>query len=343
MSSASPHLTGPSDDPGFAGFIRILGRGPSRSRSLTLEEAERAMAMVCADAVEPLQLGAWLVLMRYRGESPAELAGMVRALRATVIRPAEPPAPDLDWPTYAAGRTRGLPWFVLSALLLADHGIRVFMHGSSSDQKPHSSAERTLATLGITAAESVEHAAQRLRHENFAYMPLRLVCPRLQTLIELRQILGLRTAANTLARLLNPFLAPGLIQGVFHPPYRDLQHEAASLLDQPALAVFKGGGGEAERPASKICEVLCLDHGQSRRDSWPPLLAATPPDDDALNPDLPRALWRDEVRNDHATALVTGSAAIALHLLGKAESPADADALARQWWDQRDRHRFPAG
>ena len=38
-------------------------------------------------------------------------------------------AVDLDWSSYA-GKRKHLPWFILSALLLAENGIRVFMHGS---------------------------------------------------------------------------------------------------------------------------------------------------------------------------------------------------------------------
>ena len=40
----------------FARFIQILGRGKTLSRSLTIEEAEEAMAMILAGDVLPEQL-----------------------------------------------------------------------------------------------------------------------------------------------------------------------------------------------------------------------------------------------------------------------------------------------
>ena len=52
----------------FARFINILGRGKSLTRSLTVEEAEEAMAMILAGEVLPEQLGAFLMLLRVKEE-----------------------------------------------------------------------------------------------------------------------------------------------------------------------------------------------------------------------------------------------------------------------------------
>jgi anthranilate phosphoribosyltransferase len=102
----------------FARFINILGRGKTLTRSLTIEEAEEAMAMILADETLPEQLGAFLMLLRVKEESPAEIAGFVHAARAAITKPAGAPRIDLDWSSYA-GKGRQLPWFILSAQILA--------------------------------------------------------------------------------------------------------------------------------------------------------------------------------------------------------------------------------
>lgn len=328
--------------PAFAEYIRTLGRGPSRSRSLTLEEADAAMTMIHSGMAQPIQVGALLVLLRYRGETAPELAGMARSLRATVPARSAGAGPDLDWPSYAAGRSRGLPWFALSALLLAANGVRVFMHSHNSHQSHPVALDRALAAFGIAPSLAIDDAAGRLERDHLAHMPLSAVCPRLLELLELRTLLGVRSAANTIARMLNPLGAAHLIQGVFHPPYRDLQREAARLLGQPRLAVFKGGGGEAERPANKTVEVFTLDHDQIATDAWPAPLGedARRGGDEVLETAPMLALWRGGHADAHATALVTGSAAIALRLLGRAASVAEADEMAVEWWERRERGRF---
>ncbi|HEY8289383.1 MAG TPA: glycosyl transferase, partial [Acetobacteraceae bacterium] len=116
----------------FARFITILGRGPGRSRALTREEAGEAFAMVLSGQADPHQVGAFLMLLRFRGEDAGELAGMVEAARAAFGLEGRDPAAALDWPSYGAGRTRGAPWFLLAALALARAGFAVFMHGSNA-------------------------------------------------------------------------------------------------------------------------------------------------------------------------------------------------------------------
>ena len=113
----------------FAQYVRILGKGRHGSRALSPQEAYEAFRMIMADKVEPEQLGAFLMLMRVKEESPDEVAAAVRAVRETLDLPSSLPAVDLDWSSYA-GKKRQLPWYLLAALLLAENGVRIFMHGA---------------------------------------------------------------------------------------------------------------------------------------------------------------------------------------------------------------------
>src|SRR5215469_5234955 len=99
-SSTLPEMAAPADEHPFAAFVRTLGRGPGRSRALTRDEARDALAMILAGKAEPHQIGAFLMLLRYRGEDPEEVAGLVEAARAAILeRAAEKVAIDLDWPS----------------------------------------------------------------------------------------------------------------------------------------------------------------------------------------------------------------------------------------------------
>src|SRR5471032_307394 len=115
----------------FAKFVATLGRGPGRSRALTREEANTAFGMVLRGEADPHQVGAFLMLLRFRGEDAEEITGMVQAARTHAGLGRSDMGVDLDWPSYGAGRTRGAPWFLLSALALAQAGATVLMHGSN--------------------------------------------------------------------------------------------------------------------------------------------------------------------------------------------------------------------
>jgi anthranilate phosphoribosyltransferase len=315
----------------FAQYVRILARGPGRSRALTFDEARAAMRMIMAGAAEPIQLGAMLMLMRYRQESAEELAGFVAALREGM--PTPPSAPDLDWPSYAAGRTRGAPWFLLSALLLAENGVRVLMHGPAT-----SAVARGLDDLGLAASADMSAAAASLARTNFAFLPLGAIAPAAQDLLGLRPLLGLRSPANSVARLLNPMGAPAVIQGVFHPAYRDLQRGAATLLGEQRLAVFKGGGGEAERNPDKSCRVFALDGDTAFDEDWPALAGASAAAQEP-EPTL-AAVWSGASDDAAVTRTIIATAAIALRLTRRADDLAAADDRARAMWATRARARF---
>ena len=172
-----------SEEHPFAQYVRILGRGKSAQRPLTEEEAETAMAMVLDGQVLPEQLGAFLMLLRLKEETPEEIAGFVRAARHGFQLPDQPPRVDLDWSSYA-GKRRQLPWFVLAALALADSGVTVFMHGAEGHTPGRIYTRETFEALGLPVASSLAEAARGMAAAGIAYLPLEHLSPRLHELIQ---------------------------------------------------------------------------------------------------------------------------------------------------------------
>lgn len=315
----------------LAPYIHAMGRGPSRARSLTRDEAQEAMTEILSGRAAPEAVGALLMLMRYRGETAAEVAGFADALRASLpvvsgLRPA------LDWPSYAAGRSRGLPWFLLSARLVASAGFPVLIHGWNSHQSAVASVRCALAAVGISQAKNLHQAGEMVDQRGLVYLPLEILSPAAMDLLRLRDVLGLRSAINTVLRVHNPADAGASVQGVFHPPYRELQADACALLGQQNMTVLKGGGGEFECHPSKDVALFGLRNGIS----WTG--AATPRTEDVRRlsdadpdpADLVR-LWRGEIDDPFATAIVVGTAALALGTLGCADPQILAEAL---WMDR---------
>ena len=318
----------------LAPFVQILGRGQGRARSMTRDEAEAAMTAMLTEEAAPEAVGAILMLMRMKGETAAEIAGFAAAARASLgawrgTRPA------LDWPSYAAGRTRGLPWFLLSARLVADAGVPVLLHGWNSHQGDAASLRAALPGIGLRPAECPAEAASQLRSDGIAYLPLEALSPGLMRLIRLRDTLGLRSCINTVCRMLNPASAPAAVQGVFHPPYRELQADAAALLGLDRLSVLKGGGGEFEHHPGKEIALFGLRGGRRWTGAAPPLvdghrrLADAPSDPRALG-----AIWRGEFSDAFAEAIVLSTATLALDAAG-CETP---HRTARTLWAKRARY-----
>ena len=324
----------------FAPYVRILGRGKTLTRSLTMEEAEDAMAMILRGEVLPEQLGAFLMLLRVKEESPEEIAGFVHAARRLFELPSPLPKVDLDWSSYA-GKRRQLPWFLLAALLLAQNGTRIFMHGAEGHTPGRLYTRETLEALGLPIAATLAESAAHIEARNFAYLPLAQLSPKLHEVIELRPIMGLRSPVHTIARMLNPFGAPVMLQGIFHPNYMDIHQQAAILLGQKHMCVFRGEGGEIERRPSKLTEVRTVVDGVAGSEDWPPLLSdAVQPTDQEMDIARLKAVWTGAAEDTYAEAAITGTLAIALKTLGKAADHAAAQQQAETLWQARDRARL---
>jgi anthranilate phosphoribosyltransferase len=318
----------------FAPYIRILA-GPQLSRTLTETEAFEAFGMVMAGAVETVQLGAFLCLVREAAETPEEVIGFVRAARRTLTLPAGPPKVDVDWPAYA-GKKQRPPWFLLAALLLAQNGVRVFMHGDDDHTEGRLFAGVCLEALGVPVARSIDEAVRRLEEHNFAYLPLERLSPRLHELIALKSVIGLRTPVHTIVRNLNPLGARCPVVGVAHPPYRTLHQTAGVMLGERFMAVFKGDGGEAERRPEKPCEVAMIDNGAPRSETWPPQIAEAPPSrDQPSTPDRLADLWHGATADPLGEAAVVGTAAVVLKSLRLVDDQDRALDTAARFWAQR--------
>lgn len=327
----------------FAQYVRILGKGKTSSRSLTLEEARDAMAMIVAGEVEPVQLGAFLMLLRVKEESPDELAGFVMAARAGLQAARDQALAqagqnaiqvDLDWSSYA-GKRKHYPWFLLAVKVLAAQGVRVFMHGASGHTVNRLYTEAVLPQLGLPVCQQWTDVNTALAATNFAYLSLDTVCPPLGEIIQLRNVLGLRSPVHTLSRLLNPLDAPYVMQAIFHPAYRESHQHAAERLGYRNSCVIKGEGGEIERNPDGLCLAKQIVDGVLTEEEWPALFPLRHAAEEAFDLEHFLAVWRGEAEHEYGEMAVIGTLALALRVLQRADSQAGALDLAKRYWQQR--------
>jgi anthranilate phosphoribosyltransferase len=321
-------LITPPEHP-FAEFVRILGKGKRGVRSLSREEAREAMGMLLDGKVEDTQLGAFLMLLRHKEESAEELAGFTEAVRARLAAPAI--AVDIDWPSYA-GKKRHLPWYLLAAKCLADNGLRVLLHGGGAHTAGRLFSEQVLDLLKIPVCHDWQAVAQSLDEQGLAFIPLGAWMPRLQRMIDLRNVLGLRSPIHSLARILNPLGARCGLQSIFHPGYQAVHREASQLLGDTAI-VIKGEGGEIEVNPDGICHLYGTADGENWDEDWPPLSPQRQVKPERLDPAHLTAFWRGEVEDNYGMQAVLSTLALALRGLGLPRE--EAFAQARRYWDSR--------
>ena len=118
---------------GISQYIKEIGRGKDGARSLNREQAADLFGQVLDGTVTDLEVGAFCIGMRIKGETPAEMAGFLDATYARMQRVHVSGArPAVVLPSYNGARK--LPVLTpLLGLLLAREGLPVLMHGAATE------------------------------------------------------------------------------------------------------------------------------------------------------------------------------------------------------------------
>jgi anthranilate phosphoribosyltransferase len=316
----------------FAQYVRIVGKGKNGARSLTYEEAYNAFSMILKNEVMDVQLGAFLMLLRVKEESVDELAGFVQATRDQLNF--EPMQIDLDWSSYA-GKRKHYPWFLLAALTLAKNGYKVVMHGASGHTMNRVYTEQVLQYLGYPVCQNQQDVAAQIEQHNFAYLPLSVISPVLSDLIDLRNVMGLRSPVHTLARLINPFNAPATMQAIFHPAYRSSHQQAAFQLGYLNSAVIKGEGGEFERNPDAKTLICGIQNGELYEHELPKLTDNRSPTEEELDLAVFKQVWEGQQQHEYGETAATETMGIALYTMGMAKTFEEAMNTAQTLWKNR--------
>ena len=183
----------------IASYIKVIGRGRDGARSLDREQALDLMSQVLDGRVTDLEIGAFALAMRIKGETVDELAGFLAAAEARCIA-IRTDRPTVVLPSYNGSRR--LPNLTaLLAMLLAQHDVPVLVHGPVHDPTRVTTAA-IFHDLGLTCANDGDDVAAAWQRGEPAFIRTEALCPPLARLLAVRDVVGLRNSGHTVAKLL---------------------------------------------------------------------------------------------------------------------------------------------
>ena len=238
---------------GISQYLKEIGRGREGARALSREQARDLMGQVLDGQCTDLEVGAFCIGMRVKGETPAEMAGFLDAVHERMTRPAAAaPLPVVVLPSYNGARKQPVLTPLL-ALLLARKGWPVLVHGMATESR-RVSTENVFQALGQRAQAATEPIAPGQVH----YVPTAALHPGLTRLLDARRAIGLRNPAHSLVKLMNPVAGlarasgPGRVERAAGRtlPARVLRRAAAAGLHRPrpgARSAFSFAGRTGSR------------------------------------------------------------------------------------------------
>jgi len=248
-------------------YLRAIGQGPRTSRSLTTDEGRDAMSLILCGEASAAQAGAFLLLQRYKGESPDELLGFAEAVRAgaKLISPNVNGLLDVGSPYD--GRTRSIVVSPASAIVSAAAGVPVVMHGEKNMGPKHGvPIGDVLEALGLDVDAEPAEVQRSIEEVGLGFMRSARFVPAVFALHGLREEVALRTVFATVEKIYNLAGADYSIIGLAHLPYAEKMMTAAASMGFKRVLILQGIEGNEDAPTSRPCRAFLWEKADGEPD-----------------------------------------------------------------------------
>jgi len=242
---------------GISNYLKDIGRGKQGARSLAREQAADLFGQILDASVSDLELGAFCIAMRVKGETPQELCGFLDATHARLQHARSASGkPVVVLPSYNGARR--LPVLTpLLAGLVARRGLPVLIHGTATESS-RVFVREVLHALDVQPSEAAPHIADG----QVAFVPTEVLSPGLKRLLDARRVIGLRNSAHSLVKLMNPCAGPAVIVSSYtHPEYAVSMGAVLELTGATAL-LLRGTEGEAVADARRLPQMEGFRNGR---------------------------------------------------------------------------------
>src|SRR5947209_6866830 len=263
-----------------------------------------------------IQIAAFLIALRTKGETVEELAGLARAMRAFAAR-VDVSSDDLLDTAGTGGGRRTFNVSTTAALIAAGAGCTVAKHGNRSATGLSGSAD-VLEALGARIDLNPQAVARCIEEVGFGFMFAPAHHQATRYVVPVRRELGVRTIFNFLGPLTNPAGASRQVVGISDPAYLDTMAGALARLGTKHALLVSGEDGVDELSISAPTRVVEVVRGILRRYTVTPEqvgLERAPPEavpggDPAQNAQTARRIFDGEDGAARGLALLNAGAAI---------------------------------
>ena len=227
--------------------------------TLNETEAETAFDIIMSGNATPAQIGAFLMALRLRGETVAEITGAARTMRSKVTG-IEAPEGAMDIVGTGGDGKGTLNISTASAIVVAGCGVPVAKHGNRALSSKTGAAD-VLTALGINVDADFELIRESLWENNIGFMMAPRHHSAMRNVAGPRVELATRTIFNILGPLSNPSLVKRQMTGVFAPQWTDTMAEVLGNLGLERAWVVHAHDGSDELTTTGPAKVSELKDG----------------------------------------------------------------------------------
>jgi len=243
---------------------------------LTFEQAHEAMTVLLEGRASEAAIAGFLVALRMKGETAAELAGFARAMRdkSVFVDAGDLSGNDVIDIVGTGGDDAGtFNISTVAAIIVAGAGARVAKHGNRAISGRVGSAD-VLEALGVRIALTPEESVRAIRDVGLGFLFAPHLHPAMKYAQPVRRELKMRTVFNLLGPLANPARAQYQLIGAPSTHAARIMAEALSILGTAHSFVVHGslspGKGLDELSTVGPSDVFEVRGNRVEAHSWTP-------------------------------------------------------------------------
>lgn len=249
-------------------------------QSLSAQDTEWAMTEIMSGSATAAQIAGFAIALRSKGETTAEVTGLVRAMLAQAA-PLPLEGPMVDTCGTGGDRAATVNISTMAALVVRGAGARVVKHGNRAASSACGSAD-LLEELGVVVDLAPDGVRRCVEAAGIGFCFAPVFHPAFRHTAPPRRELGVPTVFNFLGPLTNPAQPPAQAVGVADERMAGVMAGVLAARGTSAL-VFRGTDGLDELSVVAPSRVWVVADGEVREDSVDPAdLGIAPAVPDAL-------------------------------------------------------------
>jgi anthranilate phosphoribosyltransferase len=241
----------------FRSRLIATAKGRHGAKDMTREQAREALSFLFSAEANPVQIGAFLTAMRFKGAKIEEMHGFLDAMEetATLIEPKVDNLINCNGPYD--GRKKALNLSVPSAIVTAAAGVPVVLHSNTGlTPKNGVTNARMLEAMGIAAAREPKMVEQDIEQNGFGHLHAARYLHGVERLKPHRQTMFYRSFLHTCEVVLNPAGAKRSLVGAAHSHFLERFATVAGERGQDLVIAVQGldGGDELPLAPTEVAE-----------------------------------------------------------------------------------------
>ncbi|MCG8543488.1 MAG: anthranilate phosphoribosyltransferase [Alphaproteobacteria bacterium] len=244
------------------GDIRPLLAKVSDGQSLTESEAREAFEILMSGDATAAQIGAFLMALRVRGETVAELTGATRTMRDKMLK-IEVPKGTIDIVGTGGDAHGTYNISTATALVVAGCGVPVAKHGNRAASSKSGAAD-VLSAIGVNLEAPPEVVQQSIAEAGIGFLMAPMYHAAMRHVGPSRVEMGVRTIFNMLGPMSNPAMVKRLVVGTFGEEWIEAKAQVLGNLGAEHVWVVHGTDGMDELTTTGPTKVAEYRDGQVR-------------------------------------------------------------------------------